>query len=152
MLEAFSTAAKCFVTTRRLQDVTAHICSDAHLGCPPPRGTTQKESISMAESDSLDALWKEAFKAYEGSTERKLQHEPILKKLQTTKNLLTELENCHQGFGGWRNQHSKTWTFLSNCMKPVEMLGGLASDAISLTPFAPASTVLGAAFFLIDVR
>ena len=35
-------------------------------------------------------------------------------------------------------------------MKLVQTLGDLTSGALSLTPFAPASTVLGAAFFLIE--
>ena len=103
-------------------------------------------------SYSMDTIWSDAFKEYEKSTQRKLEAQPILAKLQTTENLLDKLQSRSKGFETWRNQHAKTWDFLSNCMKPIELLGRLTSNALSLTPFAPASTVLGAAFFLIDVN
>ena len=105
----------------------------------------------MAESDQFTAIWKEAFDAYTDFTKRKLQNRDELRGLQTTDDLLTLIESHQDGFGSWRHQHAKTWNFLSNCMKPVTLLGGLTSNALSLTPFAPASTVLGAAFFLIQV-
>ena len=104
----------------------------------------------MTQNAQFPTIWKEAFDAYEKFTNRKLQDQPILAKVQTTEGLLKQLESRDRTFSKWRNQHSRAWNFLSNCMKPVETLGDIVSSALSFTPFAPASTVLGAAFFLIQ--
>ena len=103
------------------------------------------------EKQPFETVWKDAFQAYEKSTKRRLQDQDILRKLQTTDDLLIQLQARQQAFGDWRRHHQKTWRFLSTCMRPVELLGNMASQAVSLSPFAPASLVLGAAFFLIDV-
>ena len=64
--------------------------------------------------------------------------------------LYKQLEAEHRKFGDWRNKHSKFLIILHKAVRPFVIVSEIAQSAISFTPFAPASTVLGAVFFLVN--
>ena len=108
--------------------------------------------MSFDEDDStFTQTWSDAFDAYKKSTGRDIKLDTALQRLNTTDDLLQKIESQQTDFDTFRSKHSKVWTSLSSAMKPIELLAGLAQGALTLTPFAPASTVLGAALFLIGV-
>ena len=107
--------------------------------------------MTMVLRTDFDDLWRDAFDAYQRETGRPLLREHVLQTLHSPDDLLNEIESQSQEFGGWRSKNRKLWTTLSTLLVPVTALGGLAQDAVSLTPFAPASVVLGAVLYLVKV-
>lgn len=105
----------------------------------------------MAEDTEFTQIWADAFNIYQEKTGRDIKRDPTLRMLHTTDDLLTQIEQREQKFEEFRNKKGKLWSVLRTAMKPVELLGGLTQGALTLTPFSPASTVLGAVLFLVGV-
>jgi hypothetical protein len=104
----------------------------------------------MPDSEDLESLWKDALAAYEKETGRKLNHDPLLQRLESTDNLLEQIESEGQAFHDWRNKHRKLWSALSAFLGPVTAVGGVALTAVS--NFPPAAAVLGSILYLVKVR
>lgn len=105
----------------------------------------------MAEETEFTQIWADAFGIYKEKTGRDIKTDPTLRLLRTTDDLLLQVEQREHRFDSFRSKKSKLWSVLRSCMKPVELLGGLTQGALTLTPFSPASTVLGAVLFLVGV-
>src|SRR5436190_13807328 len=104
----------------------------------------------MPDSKDLELLWKDALAAYEKETGRKLNHDPLLRRLESTDDLLEQIESDKQAFHDWRNKHRKLWSSLSAFLAPVTAAGGVALAAVS--NFPPAAAVLSSVLYLIKVR
>ena len=105
----------------------------------------------MAEEAEFNHIWAEAFALYQEKTGRDIRIDTTLLLIRTTDDLLDQVDRREKRFDSFRSKRSKLWSVLRSCMKPIELLGALAQGASTLTPFAPASTVLGAVLFLIGV-
>jgi hypothetical protein len=103
----------------------------------------------MANDEDIEALWKDAFAAYEKETDRKLNHDALLRGLKSTDDLLEKIESEGRVFHDWRNKHRKLWSSLSAFLAPVTAISGVALGATSNYP--PAAAVLGSVLYLIKV-
>ena len=109
---------------------------------PPP---------TAADEAEFKRLWANAFTVYEKETGRNLRNDKELRNLKTVEDLISKIEAEGDHFTGWRNKHSKLWSRLSTCFKPIVSIGSSATTALSSTPFFAASAVLGAVLHLIKV-
>jgi hypothetical protein len=103
----------------------------------------------MPDNEDLELLWKDALAAYEEETGRKLNHDPLLRRLESTDDLLKQIESDRQAFHDWRNKHRRLWSSMSAFLAPVTAAGGVALVAVS--NFPPAAAVLGSVLYLIKV-
>jgi fungal STAND N-terminal Goodbye domain len=103
----------------------------------------------MTDSEDLEALWRDAYAAYERETERKLDHDALLRHLKSTDDLLEQIESEGRAFHDWRNKHRKLWSALSAFLAPVTAIGGIALKAVA--NFPPAAAVLASVLYLIKV-
>lgn len=130
------------------------------LLCPMRLGTlhctvsTRTESSlnspSMSNTLAFDELWNQALENYLVSTRRTVEDRAVLKKLHSPEDLHGHLEADYHKFGKFREKHSKLSNTLSKAMRPFMVVSGAVSSALSVTPFAPASVVLGSVLFLLD--
>jgi hypothetical protein len=104
----------------------------------------------MPDSEDLELLWKDALAAYEKETNRKLNNDALLRRLESTDDLLEQIESDGQVFHDWRNKHRKLWSSLSAFLAPVTAIGGIALAAVS--NFPPAAAVLASILYVIKVR
>jgi fungal STAND N-terminal Goodbye domain len=103
----------------------------------------------MADEQSFEELWESAIEKYIDATNRTLAEQEFLKKLKSPSELENDLITRHKTFSDYRAKHGKLVRTLKNVVKPVTALSSVASSAISLTPFGPASAIFGAVTFLI---
>jgi hypothetical protein len=103
----------------------------------------------MDDAGSFADVWNQAFKTYREQTDRELQNDTQLKKLQSTTDLLNEIESRSKEFGSFRNKHKKLCSALSRCLKPLELLGNALQNAVTSAPFA--SMVFASVLHLITV-
>jgi hypothetical protein len=103
----------------------------------------------MDNEEAFQEIWNQAFKTYQEQTGRRLQNDSQLEKLQSTKDLLDEIDACSKSFGSFRNNHTKLWNALSSCLAPMSSLGNGLHSALSSTPFVPA--ILTGVLHLINV-
>lgn len=106
---------------------------------------------STEEDPQFTQIWADAFAKYRKDTGRDITKDSTLKSLHPTDDLLTEIDGRLQGFEKFRHKQPKLWEVLRVSMKPVTLLGGMTQGASTLTPFWPASTVLGAVLFFVSV-
>lgn len=99
----------------------------------------------------VEVLWADALKLYEDKAGRDISKEPGIREIRTTDDLLHLLELKDANFAKYRKKNGKFWRALNGCMQPITLLGGLTVSGLSLSPFAPASQVLGAVLFLVKV-
>lgn len=105
----------------------------------------------MASVDvQFEQIWNEAFGLYQDETKRNLRNDPILTKLRTTDDLVTQINAREQNFEAFRQKKAKLWSVLRASMSGIEVIGELTQDALTLTPFSMASPVLGAVLFLVS--
>jgi hypothetical protein len=104
----------------------------------------------MTDNEDLEVLWKDAFTAYEKETDRKLNHDALLRRLKSTDDLLEQIESEGQAFHDWRNKHRKLWSCLSAFLAPITAFGGIT--LVAMSNFPPAAAVLGSVLYLIKVR
>lgn len=103
----------------------------------------------MTDSEDIEALWKDAFTAYEKETGRKFNHDAVLRRLNSTDDLLQQLESEGRAFHDWRNKHRKLWSCLSAFLTPIAAIGTIGMGAVQNYPGAAA--VLGSVLYLILV-
>src|ERR1700761_4770138 len=103
----------------------------------------------MSSEQTFDELWETAIDKYIDSTNRSIPEQAFLKKLKTPTELEKELERRHKTFSDYRAKHGKLIGTLKNVVRPVTALSSVASAALGLSPFAPASAIFGAVTFLI---
>ena len=104
----------------------------------------------MTENEDIEGLWKDAFAAYEKETDRKLNHDAVLRCLKSTDDLLKQIESEGRVFHDWRNKHRKLWSALSAFLAPITAIGSIVLGAVSNYP--PAAAVLGSVLYLVKVR
>ena len=100
----------------------------------------------LSSNTLFDELWNQALDGYFDSMNRSPEEKAALKRIHSTEDLSSQLEAGHGKFGDWRNKHSKFFSILSKSVRPFVLVSEIAQSAVGLTPFAPASTILGAVF------
>ena len=104
----------------------------------------------MAAKQEFEDLWDEALDKYIESTSRTDREQALLRKLKDPEDLEKELERDRDRFTSFRAKHGKLTGRLKKAIKPLTALSNAASSAISNSPFAPASVVLGAVVFVVQ--
>lgn len=103
----------------------------------------------MSSTQVFDDLWQQALDKYIDSTGRTEREQALLKQLKTPDDLETELAKERDRFETFRAKHGRLTGRLKKAVRPLTVLSGIASSAISLSPFAPASTIFGAVVFVV---
>jgi hypothetical protein len=110
----------------------------------------KKLLVEMNATDQFASIWQEALAAYEKTSERRLSEiNQNGKNMRTVDDLRNAIEQTDQNFSSFRNRHA-IWGYLKAVLGPVQLLGEFGQSAIGLTPFAPASTILSAALYLLN--
>jgi hypothetical protein len=104
----------------------------------------------MSTKQAFDDLWGKALDKYFTSTKRTPSEQALLKRLKSPDDLQKQLETNNNKFSSFRVRHGKLTGRLKAAVQPFMMLSSVASSAVSLSPFAPASTILGAVVFLVN--
>jgi hypothetical protein len=104
----------------------------------------------MATKQDFKDLWEEALDKYIESTSQTLPKQALLRQLKSPEDLEKQLEMDHDRFTSFRAKHSKLTRRLKKSIKPFTVLSSVAFSAISLSPFAPASTIFGAVVFVVQ--
>jgi len=104
----------------------------------------------MATEQDYKVLWGKAVDQYIDSTSRTPQQQDLLKELESVQDLEAHLEKHREKFAGFRKKHGKLTGRLKKALRPVTVLSNVASSAIGLSPFAPASTIFGAVLFVVQ--
>jgi hypothetical protein len=99
---------------------------------------------------TFDEIWNDAVEQYLRSTSRSSKDRDRYIDVQNPEELFRRLESSQRVFSTWRGRNSKFINTLKRIMQPCAALSAIAQSSISLTPFAPASTVLGAVLFLVE--
>jgi hypothetical protein len=103
----------------------------------------------MPGDTTFDELWNTALDNYMRATSRSPEDKALLSRLHNAEDLYHHLDTESRKFSDFRNKHAKFFNALKSSVRPFMVLSGIASSAISFTPFAPASTILGAVLFLV---
>jgi fungal STAND N-terminal Goodbye domain len=103
----------------------------------------------MATGQDFKDLWEEAVENYIDSTSRTDSEQALFGQLKNTQDLEKRLEADQDKFDSFRAKHGKLTGRLKKAIKPLTVLLSVASSAISLSPFAPASTIFGAVLFVV---
>ena len=103
----------------------------------------------MSSEPTFDELWDQALENYLTLTGRSPEDKAVLKKLHNPEDLYNKIEDDHRKFGNFRDKHSKLFNALSKAVRPFAVVSSIASSAISLSPLAPASVILGSVLFLV---
>ena len=90
------------------------------------------QSAPPATVDKADfkRLWDNAFAVYQKEKGRKLVDHQELHNLRSVDDSISKIEAEGGSFTDWRNKHSKLWSRLSTCFKPVASIGDLAAKAL----------------------
>ena len=104
----------------------------------------------MASKQGFEDMWEEAVEKYIESTGRTLPEQALLGQLKCPEDLEKQLEMDHDRFNDFRTKRGKLSGRLKKAVKPFAVLSSVASSAVSLSPFAPASTIFGAVVFVVQ--
>jgi hypothetical protein len=104
----------------------------------------------MAPHQDFEELWEEAVEKYIDSTGRTPVEQTLLGQLKSPQDLEKHLEGDRDKFDGFRAKHGKLTGRLKRVIRPFTALSNVASSAISVSPFAPASTIFGAVLFVVQ--
>jgi hypothetical protein len=104
----------------------------------------------MSTKQAFDDLWERALQKYFTSTKRTPPEKDLLLQLKSPDDLQEQLETNRNKFSNFRERHGKLTGRLKAAVRPFMALSSIASSAVSLSPFAPASTILGAVVFLVE--
>ena len=103
----------------------------------------------MAVNQEFIDLWESAIDKYIESTNRTPSEQTVLNQLKSPEDLEKQLEIDRSKFSSFRGKHGKLTRRLKIAVKPFVVLSNVASSAVSLSPFAPASTIFGAILFVV---
>ncbi|KAH7075083.1 hypothetical protein FB567DRAFT_183203 [Paraphoma chrysanthemicola] len=104
----------------------------------------------MSSSDDIRQLWEEACDKYEDMLPPRRRRDALLfRDLKQPEDLENHLLEHEKSFKRFRSQNSKLTGRLKACMRPFLVLSDMLSAAVSASPFAPASTILGAVCFVL---
>ncbi|KAI0381159.1 hypothetical protein F5Y04DRAFT_255901 [Hypomontagnella monticulosa] len=102
------------------------------------------------ERGELSKLWNEAVDEYSRKTKRVFDAGNLGAKVSGSDELDALIEGHQLKFSDFRNAHGRLFGVFLSTMKRLRDLSEIARAGIGLTPFAPASTIIEAACFLID--
>ncbi|KAI1173025.1 hypothetical protein F4777DRAFT_477905 [Nemania sp. FL0916] len=97
----------------------------------------------------LKQLWEEAVEEYSAKSKIGSMSKKWTMPINTDVDLDKWVEQHESDFSRFRNDHGKFWSVFQTTMTQLQRLGRVAQAGIGLTPFAPASIILEAAFFLV---
>lgn len=94
----------------------------------------------------MEEMWREASKRYAEKSGKRLEDLP---KPRSTDELMQQVEQENNRYEDFRANKGMLFKVLAAAMKPVELVGNLASGAASAV-FPASGTVFGAAMYLIN--
>ncbi|KAF3481931.1 NACHT and TPR domain-containing protein [Arthroderma uncinatum] len=100
------------------------------------------------EKNQIPAVYSEAIKKYEEITKKPLL-DPTLLEITSTDALLDKIEKENGKFDDFRATRNGLFNALECALKPIELVGHLASGAASIA-FPPSSLVFGSVLYLIN--
>lgn len=104
----------------------------------------------MATSDEFESLWEQAWEQYIDSTGRSEdEQQNLIRHVKSPEDLGKQLEIDKDKFTAFRSKHGKLTERLKKAVQPFIALSSVASSALSLSPFAPASTIFGAVVYVV---
>lgn len=103
----------------------------------------------MTTNPGFDSLWEQAWEQYIDDTGRSEREQDLIKQLKSPEDLESQLKINKREFTDFRSKHGKLTERLKKVVKPFTVLSSVASSAISLSPFAPASAIFGAVVFVV---
>ena len=104
----------------------------------------------MSDHSDFETLWEDVLDKYIDSTSRTQAEQELLKAIKSPEDLETRLQRNKEKFTSFRSKHGKLSRGVQKVLRPFTTLSTVASSALSLTPFAPASVVFGAVVFIIE--
>jgi hypothetical protein len=105
----------------------------------------------MSASEDVNDLWMEALEQYENLAPKRTYKDKLpFFTIKTSEDLDDYLNKTEQSFRLFREKRAKLSRRLKACMKPFLALSSMVSAAVSASPFAPASAVLGAVCFILQ--
>jgi hypothetical protein len=102
------------------------------------------------KSAELKQLWEEAVSEYNNKSKRGPATEKWKTMVTSDVDLDEAIEQHERDFSRFRNSNRKFWDVFKTTMTQLRKLGQAAQAGIGLTPFAPATVILGAGLFLVD--
>jgi fungal STAND N-terminal Goodbye domain len=103
----------------------------------------------MASAITFDVIWNQALDKYLTATNRTSDETAYLRSLHGPDDLFKQLEEDSNKFESYRDKNKRFRNVLSKCAASFLVLSEVVSPALSLCPFAPASTTIGAMVFLV---
>lgn len=104
----------------------------------------------MSDHSDFETLWEDVLDKYIDSTSRTQAEQELLKAIKSPEDLEKRLQRNKEKFISFRSKHGKLSRGVQKVLRPFTTLSTVASSALSLTPFAPASVVFGAVVFIIE--
>jgi fungal STAND N-terminal Goodbye domain len=105
----------------------------------------------MDQPATIGTLWDDALKAYQEDTKSTIENEKMFIALESVDDLVKTIEVQQNAFNTWKSKGEKIRKVYSMLLRPLERIGDLAKEALSVTPFAPAGVIFGASLFLLKV-
>ncbi|KAI9812372.1 MAG: hypothetical protein M1826_002839 [Phylliscum demangeonii] len=99
-------------------------------------------------NDQISLIWDDAVRQYDETTGIN-PHDACFPKPQSAEDLLNLLDQKQSKFSEFRSKKAKLFKVLSGTLKPIQLLGNVASGGAS-TVFPPSSAIFGAVTYLID--
>ena len=124
--------------------------SDTSAHSPPKSSSAVWGKMSSKGDASFDTIWAQAFHEYEQATGRQLSTHIQLRDLDSCESLMAQVESRQRDFAAWRMKGARLRKALYMMSTPVVRFSEIAKTSLSLTPFAPAAIIFGAATFLVD--
>lgn len=104
----------------------------------------------MPSKTQFEILWEEACREYAASTGVDPNDSSQKDKPASPDELFALLDKHHHDFEKYRKKKETLRRVLSLALKPVQLLGGIASGAVT-TVFAPSAYIFAAVRHLVDV-
>lgn len=104
----------------------------------------------MSDHSDFETLWEDVLDKHIDSTSRTQAEQDLLKAIKSPEDLEKRLQRNKEKFTSFRSKHGKLSRGVQKVLRPFTTLSTVASSALSLTPFAPASVVFGAVVFIIE--
>ena len=118
----------------------------------PYQSAAREETLRQdaRSNEQFRSIWETALSEYKSQTGHDLA---ALNIPHQTSDLSSALQQTELSFKRKREGHEgyqKARSILKSCVMPLKIVSGIATSALSLTPFAPAATLFGAGMFLIE--
>lgn len=104
--------------------------------------------LDPAAEERFQSIWQNAVDSYKDSTDRDLLR-LVQKRASRTHDIYDMFQDEEARFKKSREKYSKARGILQTCVRPIQVLSGVAEGALALSPYAPAAAIFGAGIFLL---